>query len=218
MFQKVNISVTDLITASKNNVSDPSPNTMGIPSAVDGSPGDSNITTPNLNGINSAGPEVAQKQTHAIDNTGPEARRSALPGDVQYERPSDSEFPTEQDPRVTQPTPQKKGFQESLMDKQSTSKATESINTPNPQNTPNTPNIEDPQIAKTPNNRRVERPNISGWSPSNITNNDPGSPDPAVGNTMLEKGKRTPKYTGSRYNPINYKAPKITPFKGPKLG
>lgn len=217
MYQKINISLSDKIESAKNQPIDTNA-TQSIPSAVDGSPGDSTITKPDLNGINSAESNVAQKTLEAQNGTNQQQRQSALPGDIQYERPLDSEFPTEQDPRVTTPTPKKKGFMESLIDAKTTSYMQSQIDTHQAQTPNNTQPQQDPDIPTAPKDRRVGRPNAPQWSPSNISADDRGTPDQSGLGAMGKEGQNLPKYTGKQYNPINYKAPKIATPRMPKLG
>lgn len=217
MYQKINISIADKVAASKNMVPDADP-AQSVPNAVDGSPGDSAITNPDLNGINNAGPQIAQKQTEALTATDTQARRGALPGDIQYERPGDAEFPTEQDPRVVTPTPKKRGFMESLIDAQVNSYMQSAVNTPPPQTVDNRTSVEDPDIQKAPSNKRVERPNTPHWSPSNISVDDRGTPSQDALDASGAGGKNLPKYTGKQYTPIQYKAPKLQMPRPPKFG
>ena len=216
MYQKINISLSDKIESAKNQSTNTN-TTQSIPSAVDGSPGDSNITKPDLNGINSAQTDVSQKGTEAQNGTNPQQRKRAIPSDIQYERPGDAEFPTEQDPRVTTPTPKKKGFMESLIDAKTTSYMQSNSDTPEPQTPNNTQPQQDPNIPKAQDNKRVERPNAPQWSPSNITADDRGTPNSDGLDAMGKTGQNLPKYTGKQYNPINYKAPKIATPRMPKF-
>jgi len=217
MFQKINISIADKIEASKNNASDPNISTASIPSAVDGSPGDSAISQPNLSGINSAGPDVSQQQSKAQTSTNPQARSAAIPSDIQYENPQDSEFPEEQDPQKQKPTPKKKGFMESLIEAKATDYMQSKMNTPEAQNGTKGKTIEDPNISKQPDNKRVDKPNTQTWSPKSTASNDPGLPNQDLMDGIIDSRNNNPTYTNKPYNPIHYKAPKIAPFHMPKL-
>ena len=217
MFQKINISIADKIEASKTSAVDPSTHISSTPTSVNGSPGDSTIAKPDLNGINSAGPEIAQKQSGAQKATDPANRQGAIPKDVKYEKLSDSEYPTDQDPRSTTPTPKKKGFMESLIDAKTTSYMQSQTNTPEAQNGIKTNTVQDPQIQSQPEDKRVERPNTPGWSPANIGTNDPGMPNQDTLNGTIAKSEHNPSYSKVPYNQINYKAPKIVPFRMPRL-
>lgn len=217
MFQKINISISDKIAASQNNTSDPNINTNSIPSAVDGSPGDSAIQKPDLNGINSAGPEVAQKQTNAQQETGPQKRSQSIPSDIQYENPQDTEFPTDQDPRTTTPTPKKKGFMESLIEAKATEYMQSKMQTPEADNGTKGKTVDDPNIQKAPDNKRVDRPNPQTWKPQSSKPNDPGMPNQDLLDSSISKGESKPAYNPVKYNSIDFKSPKITPFKPPRF-
>jgi len=217
MFQKINISIADKIGAAQANTTDPGISTQSAPSTIDGSPGDSTIQQPDLSGINSAGPDVTQKQSEAQTSTNPSARKSAMPQDITYDRPGDAEFPAEQDPQKQAPNPKTKSFKESLIDKVSQQKSqTATPEAQNPQKGQNTP---DPTIAAAPDNKRVERTDKPTWSPSNKGINDPGMPDQNVLDGTIDRSKSNPTYKNSNnttYTPINYKAPKIQ-FNMPKF-
>lgn len=216
MFQKINISIADKIEASKNNASDPNISTNSVPSHVDGSPGDSTVSQPNLSGINSAGTDVSQKQSEAQTGTNPQARSAAIPKDIQYENPQDAEFPTEQDPQKQTPTPKKKGFMESLIEAKATDYMQSQMNTPEANNGTKGKTVEDPNIAKQPDNKRVEKPKTQTWSPKGSGSNDPGLPNQDLMDGIIDR-RNDPQYTNRPYTPIQYKAPKITPFRMPKL-
>jgi hypothetical protein len=217
MFQKINISLADKIAASKTSTSDPSTNLNSTPTTVNGSPGDSTIAKPDLSGINSAGPDVSQKQSEAQTQTSPANRKAAIPKDVKFERLSDPEYPDEQDPRTKTPTPKKKGFMESLIDAKVTNYMATQTNTPEAKNGIQSKTIDDPNIQKAPEDRRVDRPNSPGWSPDSINVNDPGMPNQNLMDDTIDRRNNNPTYTNKPYTPIHYKAPKITPFRMPKL-
>jgi len=216
MFQKINISIADKIEASKNNASDPNISTASVPSTVDGSPGDSAVSKPNLSGINSAGPDVSQKQTEAQTGTNPQARSTAIPSDIQYENPQDSEFPKEQDPQKQTPTPKSKGFMESLIEAKATDYMQSQTQTPEADNGVKGKTIEDPNIAKQRDNKRVDKPNTQTWSPKSIGNRDNGLPNQDLMDGIIDR-RSAPAFNNKQYTPINYNAPKIAPFRMPKL-
>ena len=209
MFSRFNISIADKIAASKNGASDPNIGTGNTPQSVDGSPGDSSIDKPDLSGINNAGPSVQQHQQDAQQNTGPQKRSESIPGDPQYENPQDAEFPTEQDPRKKKPTPKKKGFMESLIEAKATDYMQSQMQTPEADNGAKGKNVDDPNIQKAPDNKRVERPQTNTWSPSSITSNDPGMPDQGLIEGVISKGESKPNYSAPAFNNIGYTAPKI---------
>ncbi len=216
MFQKINISLADKIEASKNTVSNPDISTNSIPNTVNGSPGDSAISQPNLSGINSAGNDVSQKQSEAQTGTDPQARAAAIPGDIKYQNPQDTEYPTEQDPSKVTPTPKSKGFMESLIEARATDYMQQKSQTPEAQNNTNTQTIEDPNIAKAPDNKRVDKPQTTTWSPKSIGDRDNGLPNQDLMNGIIDR-RSTPAFNNKTYNPINYNAPKIATPRMPRL-
>lgn len=216
MFQKINISLADKIEASKNTVSNPDISTNSVPNTVNGSPGDSAISQPNLSGINSAGNDVSQKQSEAQTGTDPQARAAAIPSDIKYQNPQDTEYPTEQDPSKVTPTPKSKGFMESLIEARATDYMQQKSQTPEAQNNTNTQTIEDPNIAKAPDNKRVDKPQATTWSPKSIGDRDNGLPNQDLMDGIIDR-RSTPAFNNKQYTPINYNAPKISPFRMPKL-
>jgi len=216
MFQKINISIADKIGAAQTNATDPNMSTASVPSNIDGSPGDSAIQQPDLSGINSAGPDVTQQQSNAQTQTGPNARKSAVPQDVTYDRPGDAEFPAEQDPQKQTPTPKTKSFKESLIDKKSQQESQKP--TPEAQNPQKGQHTPDPTIAKAQDNKRVERTESTGWSPSKMGINDPGMPDQNLMDGILDRGSKNPSYSnGQTYKPMTYNTPKIATPRMPRL-
>ena len=217
MFGNLNPSLSDKIAAARDTASDPNININSIPSAVDGSPSDQTISQPNLSGLKKAGPDIAQQQAKASQDTGPAKRAAAVPNDIQYERPGLATFPTERDPSKQVPTPQKKGFMESLIEKKAIQFLKSHTNTPEPQSGQTTNKIQDPDIQKAPDNKRVDRPQIDNWTPTDIKpKRDPSLPNQIL-DDMILKGGTGLEYTAPAYNPIVYNAPKIGPFKSPKL-
>lgn len=220
MFQKINISIADKIEASKSQSSDPNiaSSTNSIPNNVDGSPGDSTVAKPDTNNINSAGPKITQQQADAQTKTNPSARSSSLPGDLKYENPQDAEFPDEQDPRTVTPTPKSKGFMESLIEAKAMDYMKSQTNTPEASNPEKGKEVPETNIAKAPDNKRVERPQTNTWSPGNINATDPGLPNQDLMDGTIDRRTQNPKYNGGpTFNPITYKSPKIAPFRMPKL-
>ena len=217
MFQKINISIADKIEASKTSstIGDP---TSSAPTTVNGSPGDSNVAKPDVSGINSAGPDITQKQADAQTKTGPQARGVAIPADQKYENPQDSEFPKEQDPSKVAPTPKKKGFMESLIEAKATQYMQSQTNTPEANNSPKGQDVPEANIAKAPDNKSTERPRPQTWTPNTNGTKDPGLPNQELMDGIIDKGKSNPNYNNKpTYNLIQYKAPKIAPFQMPKL-
>jgi hypothetical protein len=209
MFTKFNISIADKIAASKAVGSDPNIGTGNTPQSADGSPGDSSVTKPDVSGINNAGPSVQQHQQKAQSETGPQKRSAAVPGDQQYENPQDAEFPEEQDPKKRTPTPKSKGFMESLIEAKATEYMQSKMQTPEADNGAKGKNVDEPNIQKAPDNKRVERPQTTTWSPSNITSNDPGMPNQGLAEGVVAKGKNQPGYSAPGFKAIGYSAPKI---------
>lgn len=218
MFQKINISIADKIGAAQTQTTNPNMSTANVPNAIDGSPGDSAVAKPDTNNINSAGPNLTQQQSAAQTQTSPSARSAALPGDLKYENPQDAEFPAEQDPRTTPPTPKSKGFMESLIEAKAMDYMKSQTNTPEAQNPQKGQDVPETNIAKAPDNKRVERPQNQSWSPGNINATDPGMPDQNLMDGTIDRRNQNPKYNnGPTYNPINYKSPKIATPRMPKL-
>lgn len=210
MFQKINISIADKISASQNQstINDP---TSGVPTTVNGSPGDSNVQKPDVSGINSAGPDIAQKQSHAQSQTGPEARSQAIPTDQKYENPQDTEFPTEQDPQKVTPTPKKKGFMESLIEAKATEYMQSQMQTPSANNGTKGKEVPEANIAKAPEDRSTQRPKPQTWKPNTGGSNDPGMPNQDLMDGIIDRRNGNPNYNSNKptYKVIQYNQPKI---------
>lgn len=210
MFQKINISIADKISASQtsSDINDP---TSSAPTTVNGSPGDSNVAKPDVSGINSAGPDIAQKQTDAQSKTGPQERSAAIPSEQKYENPQDAEFPKEQDPGKVAPTPKKKGFMESLIEAKATEYMQSKMQTPEADNGAKGKDVPEPNIAKAPDNKSSERPRPQTWKPNTNGSKDPGMPNQDLMDGTIDKRSQNPNYNSNKptYKGIQYNAPKI---------
>lgn len=210
MFQKINISIADKIAASQtsSDIGDP---TSSAPTTVNGSPGDSTVQKPDVSGINSAGPDITQKQADAQQKTGPQERSKAVPTDVQYENPQDTEFPTEQDPQKVTPTPKKKGFMESLIEAKATEYMQSQMQTPDAHNGEKGKEVPEANIQKAPEDKSTERPKPQTWKPNTNGANDPGMPNQDLMDGIIDRGKSNPSYNSNKptYKGIQYSAPKI---------
>jgi len=229
MFDKINISFADKIAAAKKQTTNKN-DISETPSQVKGSPGDSKVPPADTADINKSGDGVNNAIDDSKKGTSPSNMEKAGPKDINYERPNDSEYPKDQDPRVKKPVPKaKKSFTERLIEKVAMSKMKSMMKTPGGEDgeDSNNPDAKDPDRAKQPKDSPRKRPNTKGFDPSVVGGvTDPGMPDQSLMDGVIDmRSSVTPEYSEKKYNNDKpYVAPKLPSFnpqsfmKFPKMG
>lgn len=172
----VNFSLADKINSAKTQTTDRT-NTSQVPTRVNPSPGDPSLSVDTSN-IDTAGSNIAQQQSTAIDATSPVKSNQIAnkTGELTYQKPTDTVYPRETDPGKVTPTPKTKGFAERLLDAQMTSKLTDN----RPQQ--NTVHAEYPKEqgsninTSQPEDNTPTRPNPGVFDPRGISTINPKAP------------------------------------------
>lgn len=220
MYNPLNFSISDRVEAAKTSTTDKT-HVDAIPGKVNPSPGSSTIAPPDTSGINTAGTDVAAKQTMAQDGTSKSKIRENR-GDTSnltYNKQTDPEYPTEIDPSKKEPKPKNKTFTERLLDNQMQSYLNkESAQPPSNTQTTEYPKDQGQDINKPqPVDNTPSRPKTGGFDPSAIKAPPTQQPSGKLLTSVPQERPGVdlgPKYTSpGAFKPQNIKIRPITPPK-----